>query len=136
MRNADKTVTLYNFYMDASTGYDTVQRVLLAGVSAFIQTQVSVDNDGLAAADLYTLRIPEASFPAEYVIPAQFASLTDKTGYFTFSKGDKIVLGVAPEEKPTAAQLEKTYGTEQVMTVTGVTDNRGKREPHIKVVGQ
>lgn len=136
MQNAGKTVTLYNYYLDPATGYDTCSRTLLSGVSVFTQTQVSIDKDGLAAADVYTMRIPKESFTGQYVYPTEYAALESKSGYFTLAKGDKIVLGIADEEKPTAAQLEAKYGTDRVMTVTGVTDNRDKRAPHIKVVGE
>lgn len=136
MRNADKTITLYNYYLDQETGYDASRRVLIEGVSEFVQTQVNVDKEGLSSASVYTIRIPKKSTQEQYVTPRQFKDLTDKAGYFTLSKGDKIVLGVAEEETATPAYLESKYGNDQVMTITGVTDNRDKREPHWKVVGE
>lgn len=169
MRNAYKTITLYNYYLDPKTGYDASRRVLIEGVSAFVQTQVNVDKEGLASASVYTIRIPEKSARAFYVTPKEFNSILESsTGdppkinvkildknnlqvlssdnfllisdaivpYFTLAKGDKIVLGVAEEETATPAYLESTYGNDQVMTITGVTDNRDKREPHWKVVGE
>lgn len=136
MRNADKTITMYNYFTDVETGYDTCKRLQIDGVSTFVQTQVNVSKEGLAAASVYTIRIPETSVFAQYVTPKQFLELSDKTGYFTLSKGDKIVLGVAEEETATAAYLENKYGNDQVMTITGVTDNLDKREPHWKVVGE
>lgn len=136
MRNADKTITLYNYYLDAVTGYDTCKRIRIDGVSTFVQTQVNVSKEGLAAASVYTIRIPEESVRYKYVTPKRFMELNDKTGYFTLSKGDKIVLGIAEEETATAAYLESTYGNDQVCTITGVTDNRDNREPHWKVIGE
>lgn len=136
MRNADKAITLYNYYTDTATGYDTSRRTVINGVSTFVQTQVNVSKEGLAAASVYTVRIPEKSVSEKYVTPKQYLELSDKSGYFTLSKGDKIVLGLAEEETATAAYLESKYGNDQVMTITGVTDNRDKREPHWKVVGE
>lgn len=136
MRNADKTITLYNYYLDQQTGYDTCKRSQIDGVSTFVQTKVNVSKEGLASASVYTVRIPESSAEEQYVTPKQFLELDDKTGYFTLSKGDKIVLGVAEEETATPAYLESKYGNDQVMTITGVTDNRDKREPHWKVTGE
>lgn len=136
MRNADKTITLYNYFTEFETGYDTSRRTVVNGASAFVQTQVNVSKEGLAAASVYTIRIPEKSVAEKYVTPKQYLELPDKSGYFTLSKGDKIVLGLAEEETATAAYLESKYGNDQVMTVTGVTDNRDKQEPHWKVVGE
>lgn len=136
MRNADKTITLYNYYLDQPAGYDANKRIQIDGVSTFVQTQVNVSKEGLASASVYTIRIPETSVSSQYVTPKQFSELPDKTGYFTLAKGDKIVLGVAEEETATPAYLESKYGNDQVMTITGVTDNRDKREPHWKVTGE
>lgn len=136
MRNADKTITLYNYFTDLETGYDTCKRVQIDGASTFVQTQVNVSKEGLSSASVYTIRIPEASVSAQYVTPKQFLELSDKTGYFTLAKGDKIVLGKAEEEDATSAYLENKYGNDQVMTITGVTDNLDKREPHWKVIGE
>lgn len=136
MKNADKDITLYNYYLDAETGYDTCQRLYIRGVSTFVRTQVDVSKDGLASADVYTVRIPEESVTAKYVTPKQFKELADKTGYFTLAKADKIVLGLAEEEPQTPAYLESAYGNEMVLTITGVTDNRGKMAPHWMVTGE
>lgn len=136
MKNATQDITLYNYYLDPATGYDTCQRLYMQGVSVFAQTKVEVSKDGLAAADVYTLRIHEAVPTARYVTPKQFQALEDKTGYFTLSEADKIVLGCAKEETPTPAQLESAYGNGTVLTITGVTDDRGKRAPHWKVTGK
>lgn len=136
MRNADKTITLYNYFTDTETGYDTCQRLQIDGASAFVQTQVNVSKEGLASASVYTLRIPGTSVSANYVTPKQFVELESKKGFFTLAKGDKIVLGIAEEETATPAYLESKYGNDQVMTITGVTDNRNKREPHWKVIGE
>lgn len=136
MRNADKTITLYNYFTEVKTGYDACKRLQIDGVSTFVQTQVNVSKEGFASASVYTIRIPETSVSAQYVTPKHFLELQDKSGYFTFAKGDKIVLGVSEEEDATSAYLENKYGNDQVMTITGVTDNRDKREPHWKVIGE
>lgn len=136
MKNANKSITLYNYYLDPETGYDTCKRTYIENVSTFVQTQVNVSKEGLASADVYTVRIPEGAVSKMYVTPKQFMELEDKTGAFTLAKGDKIVLGYAVEEVATPAYLESTYGNEMVMTITGVTDNRDKREPHWKVTGE
>ena len=52
---------------------------------------------------------------------------------FSCHAGDLIVLGEAMEPDPRPANLEKKY---QTLTVVGCTDNRGKREPHWKVIAK
>jgi hypothetical protein len=136
VKNAEQEITLYNYFMDAETGYDTSRRVHISGVSTFVQTQVNVSKDGLASADVYTIRIPDESVKERYVTPREYKNLKDKSGFFTLAKGDKVVLGYAKEEEATPAYLESTYGNEMVMTITGVTDNRNKRAPHWKVTGE
>lgn len=136
MKNAGKDITLYNYYLDPDTGYDACQRLYIQGVSAFVRTQVNVSKEGLAPADVYTVRIPEESVPAKYVPPKQFKELEDKTGYFTLAKADKIVLGLSEAKTPTPAYLESTYGNGRTLTITGVTDNRDKLAPHWKVTGE
>lgn len=136
MRNATRDITLYNYFWDAGEDRDKCKRTLISGASVFVQTQVNVGKEGLSSASVFTVRIPESSVHETYVTPKVFQKLAGKGGFFTLGKGDKIVLGNAPEEAPTAADLESAYGNDQVMTVTGVTDNRDKREPHWKVVGE
>lgn len=111
MRNAVKTITLYHVRWLADT--EDKIRSVIADVSVFGNTAVRVGDNGLSTADVYTVRIPE------------------ERGKFTISEGDWIVIGEADEENPTKAQLEKKY---QTLTVVGVTDNRGKRGGHYKVV--
>lgn len=136
MQNANKSITLYNYFLDSKFGYNTSRRVYIENVSSFVQTQVNVSKEGLASASVYTIRIPVESVKETYVTPKKYKELEDKTGYFTFAKGDKIVLGYAEEETATAAYLEETYGNDQVMTITGVTDNRDKMGAHWKVIGE
>ena len=40
MKNATQDITLYNYYLDPVTGYDTCQRLYIQGVSVFAQTKV------------------------------------------------------------------------------------------------
>ena len=75
MRNAGKTITLYSHSLDPETGYDVWSGQVIKGVSVFGTTAVSVGSDGLASADVYTIRVPESC------------------GEFLFQEGDLIVLG-------------------------------------------
>ena len=120
MKHAEQEITLYSFSEDRETGYETGRRLFLSGVSVFNQTKTNVEKDRLSAANLITIRIPE-----EIVFQP-----------FPLKTGDVIVLGNVPEENPSRGQLLKQYGGDRVVTVTGVTDNRGGRQPHWKVVGK
>lgn len=115
MKNARHTITLYTHRMDSETGYDLWSGQVFQGVSVFGSTAVSVSKDGFGAADVYTVRVPESA------------------GEFSCHAGDLIVLGEAMEPDPRPANLEKKY---QTLTVVGCTDNRGKREPHWKVIAK
>lgn len=134
MENALQSITLYNYYMDPDTGYDAVKRTFIPGVSVLAQTKVSVDKSGLSDASVFTILIPEESVKEVFLRPTAFAAQEDKAGFFTLGKGDKIVLGCAEEESPRQADLERRYGADYAVTIIGVTDNRGKRGGHWKVV--
>lgn len=136
MRNADRTITLYNFALEAETGYSVSFRTVIGGVSVHQQLQVSVDSSGMSSADKTTIRIPLEAAEGTYVRPIVYAALEDKTGFWTLAHGDKIVIGLADEQSPTKGEIEKRYGNEYCVTVIGVTDNRDKREPHWKVTCQ
>ena len=110
MKNADRSITLYNYRLDPKMGYDTCTRHIIEGVSIFGSLAVDVSKEGFAAADIYTLRVPE------------------ECGSFEFREGDVILTGVAAAENP---RKEKTPDQ---MTVVSCTDNRSKRAPHWKVV--
>lgn len=115
MKGADKTITLFTHSLNENTGYDVWTGQVIRGVSVFGSTAVNVNTDGFASADVYTVRVPQ------------------KCGDFVFKAGDLIVLGEAEETTASPAELERKY---QTLTVVGCTDNRGKPEPHWKVIGE
>ena len=137
MKNAVRDITLYNYYRDTSPEeeHDTCSRLYISGVSVFCENGVNADKEGFSSSSVYTVRIPENSVKAKYAEPFEFDSLGDKEGYFTLREGDRIVLGMSGEKAPSRARLEELYGR-NVLVITGVTDNRGKRAPHYKVMGK
>lgn len=131
MRNAAETITIYNAFLDSENGYDIYKRTVITGVSWFSCTQTAVSGDGgLTAADEYTARIPN-ELCSGYVDPKSY---TGAAGTWTLKPGDIIVKGIASEENPRPKTLFDTYSN--VLTVVGITDNRGGRGAHIKVVGK
>lgn len=131
MHHTDNTGTLYNSLYDRDAGYDTYKRTALSGVSWFSRTQTAVAGDGgLLAANEFILRIP-GELCGGYVVPKDY---TGAPGTWTLQPGDIIVKGETTEESPRPADLKKKYP--DMMTVVGVTDNRGGRGAHLKVVGK
>jgi len=72
----DETITVFNAKYDADTDKDIYYPSVIVGVSWFCEIASTVD-DGLKAADKYTIRIPiDADFCGkEYVDPLVWASL-------------------------------------------------------------
>lgn len=113
MQNANATVTVYHSAIDPDTGADVLTGVVYHGVSLFSSVNVQVTTDGLKSATVGTLRIPTNE-------PIVIAN-----GYFV-CEGSLQTSGVRPSD------LSKLCP--YVYTIIGITDNRGKREPHYKAV--
>ena len=134
MKEANKTVTVFNAKMDPVSGFDVYHPTIIKGVSVFLQVASEVTLSGLNAANKITVRVPiNANFSGKaYVKPVEFRQ-ADPAEVFTFKQGDVMV--EAEETEPMdPVQLKAKYG--EVITILGVTDNRSRpREPHWKVVG-
>lgn len=134
MKEANKTVTVFNAKMDPESGFDVYHPTIIKGVSVFLQVASEVTLSGLNAANKITVRVPiNANFSGKaYVKPVEYPQ-ADPAEVFTFKQGDVMV--EAEETEPMdPVQLKAKYG--EVITILGVTDNRSRpREPHWKVVG-
>lgn len=131
MRNAENTVTIYNAFYDSTSGYDVYMRTVITGVSWFSRTLTNVVGDGgLISANEFTVRIPE-ELCSGYVDPKSYTGVVST---WTLRPGDIIVKGTATENNPLPKDLFKAYS--DIFTVVGVTDSRGGRGAHIKVVGK
>lgn len=90
-KNAD--ITIYNRYMDASSGVDKYQRTVIKGVNWQGKRNGTVSDKGLLLADSTLIFVDKLD---NYVSPKRFNKLSDEERhkYFTFdSNGDKIVKG-------------------------------------------
>ena len=137
MRQCNETITVFNKRQASGTGYDVYIPTVIAGVSWFCEIASTVDVSGLRAANKFTIRIPlDADFSEKsYVTPAEYAASEDSDTIFTLGNGDIIVKVAITESGLKPADLQARYG--EVVTVLGVTDNRGaKKAPHWKVVGK
>lgn len=89
-KNAD--ITIYNRYMDASSGVDKYQRTVIKGVNWQGKRNGTVSDKGLLLADSTLIFIDKLD---NYVSTKRFAKLQpdERENYFTFAPGDKIVKG-------------------------------------------
>ena len=115
MRNAKKTVTVYQKEWDVEKDADAYRRTVLSGVSFFSHISTAVSTDGLSAACEGTLRIPAESYPDVLAI----------------KNGDLVCEGPLQE---IAMVSELNSLCPYVFTVVGVTRNESGRCPHVKVV--
>jgi len=136
MKLCEETITLYNAKFDKTDDCDIYNRTLIIGVSWFREIASNVDNTGLKAANKFIIRIPENSNAngKSFLDPSAYAKATDVSGNFTLKEGDIIVHGIATEEHPIPAELNRKYN--EVVTILGITDNRNAPNgKHWKVVG-
>lgn len=135
MNHCNETITVYNAKYDPSTDTTKYHRTVITGASWFGSLKSTVDGNGLKAANMYTVRIPEdASFEGkQYVDHLTFADLSDPSGAWTLANGDYIVHGIG-QDITTPSTLHVAFA--EVMTILFITDNRTALfAPHWKVVG-
>ena len=137
MRLCSETVTVYNARVDPAQRMEVYTPTVLTGVSWYSEVVSAVTDSGLKSASKYTLRIPEEVDAAgkTYTDPKAYREAADVSGLWTLQKGDVVVKGSCTDTL-TPAQLRDRYGSDRVLTVLGVTDNR--RAPnarHWKVTG-
>lgn len=134
MNLCNDTITVFNVKLDTLTGSDMYIGTVIDGVSWYSKIVSTVD-DGLKAANAYTIRIPEdADFGEKtYVSPLDYANEDDVSNLFTLQNGDIVVRGAVTETGPRPAALHKNY---EAFTILGITDNRrAPNAPHWKVIG-
>lgn len=116
MRNATKTVTVYNKKWDAEKGADVYQGTVIKGVSFFGKTATAVSTDGLTAACEAKMRIPKEAIPEGFAV----------------KNGDLVCIGALKTEDVRPSDMDSLC--DYVYTVVGVTYNLSGRAPHIKAV--
>lgn len=134
MRLCNETITVFNAKLDTTLDKDVYNGSVIEGVSWFCEIVSAVD-EGLKAANKFTIRIPEdADFGEKsYVSPQEYAAANNVSGLFTLANGDIIVKGAVTESGLKPKDLHERY---EAFTILGVTDNRrAPKAPHWKVVG-
>ena len=123
-------ITLYNCYIDTSTGKQVYKRTYLYGVNWQGENIKSLTDKALNSEDNINIYIPKSSVVIEndkkYVKPKKYLDLDDKSNYFTFRGGDIVVNGIIDFEIDPAdttkniKALEKTV--DDVITIFSVVD--------------
>ena len=134
MNLCNETITVFNPKLNVTTDKDEYHGTVISGVSWFCEI-VSTVNEGLKAANKFTIRIPEdADFGGKaYADPLGYAGAEDVSGLFTLRNGDIVARGAVTETGLRPAELHNNY---EAFTILGVTDNRrAPNAPHWKVVG-
>jgi len=110
------------------------QRTVIKGVDYQSKKNATVTNNGLLMADSTLIFIDKLD---DYISPKQFSRLTDveRTNYFTFAMGDKVVKGIIDFEitgiKPyNIAGLES--GFDDVVNIMSVN----KLSDHFEIEGK
>lgn len=131
MLGTDKTITIFNRYIDAEHR-ERWQATVIVGASWYYTRSSQTTKDGLSVSENCIVRVPNGA-AKRYVHPKAFAPNDDS---WTAAPKDKVVLGEisgAPEDDTLPTWLEKNCNN--VVTVNAVTDNRGKPLPHIRIGG-
>ena len=136
-------MTVYN-YIKNQDETETWQRNIIKGVQwSHSKTETTVSNGVITQnkVESITIDFKKDYGNAEYVDPVTFASLEDKTGYWTLnakSKQDIIVLGETENEISKSYKIGTLQDDFQYSgTVKSVSDNRNRRMlKNMKVVVQ
>lgn len=136
MKLCNDTITIFNRRLDDDEGYELYYPTVISGVSWYYSTASTVDNNGLHAADRFTIRIPiDADFSGkQYVDPIAYGNAASVEGVFTIKNGDVIVKASIAAAPMTPKEIFEAF--HESCTVVGVTDNRrAPNAPHWRVVG-
>lgn len=133
MKLCKDTITVYNARLDREKDSTVYVPTIIRGVSWYGGTKVSVDSNGLKAANQYVVRIPVNADAGgkSYTGSGAYRKASDVSKLFTLNEGDFIVKGEFAE---TLAMPPKFYA--ESFMIIAVSDNRrAPNAPHWKVVG-
>ena len=123
-------ITLYNCYIDTSTGKQVYKRTYLYGVNWQGENTKTLTDKGLNSADNINIYIPKSSVVIEndkrYVKPKKYLNSDNKSDCFTFRGGDIIVKGITDFEIDTLDKAKNIKALENtvddVITIFTVVD--------------
>jgi len=124
-------VTLYNKYIDPTTRSEKYQRTQVQKVAfEFRKGSVVLRGGGYIEVDKATLYIPMAR-GANYLAPAAWLTLTDKTGKWTLQPADFAVKGLVTDEIAAAYTDPVTHLPVAAVTMTTL----GKKYDNLFTIG-
>jgi hypothetical protein len=122
-RSRPASITLYN-YTSTTSGVMTFQRTFIQRVSLDLNYQMRLAQHGVSTSNTASLMIDlrdiETTSDRTFLTYDAWASLADKTGYFTFNTNhDFFVVDEAAETMPptTKAEMLKKY---RCYSITGI----------------
>lgn len=128
------SVTIYNRVPGGKSTYDTWNRTILSPVHVYIDTKVSVGDDGLNTADDYKIRIPgEIANARMYLSPADYQKSVERSNFWTIQNDDYIVIGESTEDIDKPADLKS--GNLKCCKVVSWSDNRRGSTLHWRIGG-
>ena len=111
-------ITIYNKVYDEDKGYDLYQRTVIKGVHFEDSKGANVIKSGLENADRASIYVPfKADMSRQYLSPIEFKKLDDKSKYFTFEKGDRLIKGDIDFEPTTEKSIDENF---DAFTITSV----------------
>lgn len=135
-----KKVTIYNKYMDSTTGYEIWLPTLIENVDYTATQGANITKSGLSTADAVTVFINYSALPKPYKTPKEWQALTaeDKAKYVTFTQGtDFFIFGDSTSNVITTkgffSDMQKRYS--DCYKVTTV-DRYDDILPHFEIGGK
>lgn len=122
-------VTIFNSLSEEDEEYN---RAVLQPVLFILDENTGRNKLGLTNADTVTVYIPSSAVDLlgkQYVEPAVYNQMIDKSGVYTFRKGDLVALGDIDLGSKTINEFKNTE--ENLYEITGRTDYRFGGLPNI-----
>lgn len=122
-------VTIFNSLSEEDEEYN---RAVLQPALFILDENTGRNKLGLTNADTVTVYIPSSAVDLlgkQYVEPAAYNQMTDKSGVYTFRKGDLVALGDIDLGSKTINEFKNTE--ENLYEITGRTDYRFGGLPNI-----
>lgn len=130
----DAVVTIYNRVRGNKSTLDTWHRTVLDPAHVYIDTKVSVGDDGLNTADDYKIRIPgEIACADKYLAPDEYQKSEESANHWTIQNDDYVVIGDSSVEIEKPADLKKL--NLKCCRVVSWSDNRRGATPHWRIGG-
>jgi len=131
----DKTITIYNQWIDPATKKALWPKTVIKGAS-WAGSQRVTTGEGLTSNDGYSVRILVRNMDMGRFLPRdKYTALLDPTGYWTAQNGDIVVLGEGPEVVGGITEITRLF-TDKFKVIAVHTDNMTRLLPHLRLEGK